>query len=225
MRGLLINEIKKQYQDNSYCAAMLTLFTGVSKLYELEYSIDKTQKGWEDKLKENREQSHEVITAMDKDIADIAPELIEKTKSGTYRVKASGNNFAKTVVYYLNQRPYLITYLEDINVTPDSNIVEGHIRAMAVISKAIDHKDNLDSLQDLCVIYTVLRIARLNGITDIIKYLYDYYCALHIYCKEQQYGELLKDGFDLRKQVKSWDMKTLSQGFDFEKYSVFTYAK
>ena len=38
----VIAEIKKQYQDNSYCAAMLTLFTGVSKLYELEYSIDKT---------------------------------------------------------------------------------------------------------------------------------------------------------------------------------------
>ena len=44
-------------------------------------------------------------------------------------------------------------------------------------------------------------------------------------CKEKQYGELLKDGFDLGKQVKSWDMKALSQGFDFEKYSVFTYAK
>ena len=52
-----------------------------------------------------------------------------------------------------------------------------------------------------------------------------YCCALHIYCKEKQYTKLLKDGFDLNKQVKSWDMKALSQGFDFEKYSVFTYAK
>lgn len=60
---------------------MLTLFTGVSKLYELEYSIDKTQQGWEEKLKENRKQSLEVITAMDKVIADIAPKLTEKTKS------------------------------------------------------------------------------------------------------------------------------------------------
>ena len=134
----VINEIKKQYQDNySYCAAMLTLFTGVSKLYELEYSIDKTQKGWEDKLNENREQSLEVITAMNKVIADIAPELTEKTKMGAYRAKFSGNNFAKAVVCYLNQRPYLTTYLEDINVTPDSNIVKGHIRPMAVIRKPL----------------------------------------------------------------------------------------
>ena len=204
---------------------MLTLFTRVSKLYELEYSIDKTQKGWEEKLKENREHSLEVITAMDKVIADIAPELTEKTKTGAYRAKSSGNNFAKAVVYYLNQRPYLSTYLEDINITPDSNIVEGHIRPMAVIRKAIDHKDNPKYLQDLCVIYTVFRTARLNGITNIIKYLHDYCCSLHIYCKEQQYGELLKDGYGLEKQVKSWDMKTLSQGFDFEKYSIFTYAK
>ena len=204
---------------------MLTLFTGVSKLYELEYSIDKTRKGWEDKLKDNRKQSLTVITAMDKVIAAIAPKLTEKTKSGTYRAKSSGNNFAKAVVYYLNQRPYLTTYLEDINTPPDSNIVEGHIRPMAVIRKAIDHKVNPDYLQDLCVIYTVFRAAWLNGITDIIKYLHDYSCALHIYCKEKQYTELLKDGFDLNKQVKSWDMKTLSRGFDFEKYDVFTYAK
>ena len=129
------------------------------------------------------------------------------------------------MVYYLNQRPYLTTYLEDINVTPDSNLVEGHIRPMTVIHKAIDHKVKPDYLQDLCVIYTMFRTAQLNGITDIIKYLHDYCCALHIYCKEQQYGELLKDGFDLGKQVKSWDMKALSQGFDFEKYIVLTYAK
>ena len=64
-----------------------------------------------------------------------------------------------------------------------------------------------------------------NGITDIIKYLHDYCRSLHIYCKEKQYTKLLKDGFDLNKQVKSWDMKALSRGFDFEKYSVFTYAK
>lgn len=96
---------------------------------------------------------------------------------------------------------------------------------MAVIRKAIDHKVNPDYLQDLCVIYTVFRTAQLNGITDIIKYLHDYCCALHVYCKEKQYTKLLKDGFDLNKQVKSWDMKALSQGFDFEKYSVFTYAK
>ena len=221
----VINAIKKHYRDNSYCAAMLTLFTGVSKLYELEYSIDKTQQGWEDKLKENRRQSREVITAMDKVIAAVAPGLAEKTAAGTYRAKSSGNNFAKAVVYYLNQRPYLSTYLEDVNITPDSNIVEGHIRPMAVIRKAIDHKVNPDYLQDLCVIYTVFRTAQLNGITDIIKYLHDYCYALHVYCKEKQYTKLLKDGFDLNKQVKSWDMKALSQGFDFEKYSVFTYAK
>ena len=221
----VINAIKKHYRDNSYCAAMLTLFTGVSKLYELEYSIDKTQKGWEDKLKDNRRQSREVITAMDKVIAAIASKLTEKTKAGTYRAKSSGNNFAKAVVYYLNQRPYLSTYLEDVNITPDSNIVEGHIRPMAVLRKAIDHKVNPDYLQDLCIIYTVFRAAQLNGITDIIKYLHDYCSALHIYCKEKQYTKLLKDGFDLNKQVKSWDMKALSQGFDFEKYSVFTYAK
>lgn len=221
----VINAIKQHYLDNSYCAAMLTLFTGVSKLYELEYSIDKTQQGWEDKLKENRRQSREVITAMDKVIAAVAPGLAEKTKAGTYRAKAAGNNFVKAVVYYLNQRPYLSTYLEDVNITPDSNIVEGHIRPMAVLRKAIDHKVNPDYLQDLCVIYTVFRTAQLNGITDIIKYLHDYCSALHIYCKEKQYTKLLKDGFDLNKQVKSWDMKALSQGFDFEKYSVFTYAK
>ena len=80
----VINAIKKHYRDNSYCAALLTLFSGVSKLYELECSIDKTQKGWEDKLKDNRKQSLDVINAMDKVIASIAPELAEKTKAGTY---------------------------------------------------------------------------------------------------------------------------------------------
>lgn len=72
---------------------------------------------------------------MDKVIAAIASKLIEKTKAGTYRAKAAGNNFAKAVVYYLNQRPYLSTYLENVNVTPDSNIVEGHIRPIRCSAK------------------------------------------------------------------------------------------
>lgn len=96
---------------------------------------------------------------------------------------------------------------------------------MTVIRKAIDHKVNHDYLQDLCIIYTVFRTAALNDIVNIVQYLHNYCCALHIHCKERKYGELLKDGFDLAKQVKSWDMQALSNGFDFEKYNVLTYAK
>ena len=75
-------EIKKQYQNDSYCAAMLTLFTRVCKFYELEYSIDKTQHSLENKLKENCRQSRKVIAAMNK---VIAPEF--STRKGKKRHK------------------------------------------------------------------------------------------------------------------------------------------
>lgn len=85
----VIAQIKSHFDRDSHCAAMLTLFTGVSKLYELECAIDKTVSGWEKLLEENRRQSRQVIAQMDKVIAAVAPELTEKTANGTYRAKSA----------------------------------------------------------------------------------------------------------------------------------------
>lgn len=77
----------------------------------------------------------------------------------------------------------------------------------------------------MAMLFTVYQTAERVGIEDIHSYLKDYCHALFKYCYEKQWTQAYQDGTHIDKQIKSWDMKKLSEGFDFEKWNLVNYKK
>lgn len=75
----------------------------------------------------------------------------------------------------------------------------------------------------MAMTFTVFQTAARVGIEDIHSYLREYCHALYKYCFEKQWTQAYKDGVSLDKQIKTWDMKELSKGFDFKKWNLVTY--
>lgn len=60
---------------------------------------------------------------------------------------------------------------------------------------------------------------------NLNKWLRPYARELWCYCVEKKYTQEIKDGMSLEKKIKSWDMQSLSEGFDFKKYNIFNFSK
>lgn len=57
------------------------------------------------------------------------------------------------------------------------------------------------------------------------KLLCPYARELGCYCMEKKYTQEIKDAMSLEKKIKSLDMQSLSEGFDFQKYNIFNFSK
>ena len=73
-------------------------------------------------------------------------------------------------------------------------------------------------------IYSVFATAKANDI-DIVEFLREYCHALCKYCIEKKWTEEIKNGKNPEKKIIDWDMKTLSEGFDFNEWDLVTYNK
>ena len=73
-------------------------------------------------------------------------------------------------------------------------------------------------------IYSVFATAKANDI-DIVEFLREYCHSLYKYCIEKKWTEEIKNGKNPEKKIIDWDMKTLSEGFDFNEWDLVTYNK
>ena len=125
----------------------------------------------------------------------------------------------------MNNRDKLRRLLDDGSVQADTNLVEGCIRPLTLLRKGIYHKVNPEYSKDMAMLFTVYQTAERVGIEDIHSYLRDYCHALFKHCYEKQWTQAYADGTHIDKQIKSWDMKKLSEGFDFEKWNLVNYKQ
>lgn len=82
----------------------------------------------------------------------------------------SGSRFARAITYATNQKPYMMTYLEDGHCSLSNNMSENSIRPVTVGRRNWLFCDTTDGADASMVLYSLLETARANGLNPQ-KYL------------------------------------------------------
>lgn len=115
------------------------------------------------------------------------------------------------------------TFLESTIVAPDSNWVENQIRPTTMLRKVIYHKNTVERMNDLAIIYSVFQTLHLNGI-DAESFLKAYCSDLYFHCLEAGYTkEHRENDKSLDKQIRNWEttFPEYAKSFDFTKVLPF----
>ena len=222
---LAIEKLAKDFKDDNATILLFMVLEALSKIYSYESSMNSDSEA-DFKARVECRANGPVRKLMDR-IDTIMTKLSEgriELRGSTY-VKAKSDPFAKACTYYMNNRDKLRTFLDDGSVQADTNLVEGCIRPLTLLRKGIYHKVNPEYSKDMAMLFTVYQTAERVGIEDIHSYLRDYCHALFKHCYEKQWTQAYQDGTTIDKQIKSWDMKKLSEGFDFEKWNLVNYKQ
>lgn len=206
-------------------AALLKIFYAIAKIYELESayqndgSIDRNT--YINYKLENREQMKDLFESIDAAVESIKDRYVELTRTGKYRAKSKSSLYAKPLIYYLNHKDSFTTFIENVEVPPDSNHVENMIRRMTMIRSSVKQKVSAHNMQDLCKIVTVYKTLELNGI-DAESYLRRLNNSMYAHCINKAMTQYYVDNGELPKgQIKSWDMVKQLQDFDYTEFDIF----
>lgn len=146
-------------------------------------------------------------------------------KNGRWITK-NGTNTAIAVVYWLNNRSKLGTFLEDPNIAPDSNNVERTIRAAALFKHSAFFKQSMEGAQTFCRLLSLRETANLNGIKDPIKWLIDFHRAFYEHVESFVWTERyhrLAPGTKLALCIPRIPKEAIDS-FDFSPWLAWNYA-
>lgn len=218
-----VEKLAQDFKGDNSIILMFSVLEALSKIYSYESSMSgDTEEDF--KARVECRTNGPVRKLMDH--IDIIMNKLSDGRAklkGTKFIKDKSDPFSAACVYYMNNRDKLRTFLDDGAVQADTNLVEGIIRPLTLLRKTIYHKVSQEYSKDMAMTLTVFQTAARVGIEDIHSYLREYCHALYKYCFEKQWTQAYKDGVSLDKQIKTWDMKELSKGFDFKKWNLVTY--
>ena len=88
-------------------------------------------------------------------------------------VNVSNRFYTKAVTYFMNSKDEFRTFLDHPEVDPTNNLVESSFRGICLLRQNIQHVHTMCGLENLCIRYTVVNAAHINGITNIEYWLND----------------------------------------------------
>lgn len=202
--------------------AFMFIMEALGQIYSLESAVDyrKRNKSNLERIMQIRDRQRVLLEHIDILFNEAAKGKVKQNSKGGYQSLNKNDPYAKACVYYLNRKDNFKVFLNSTDVPPDTNIAEREIRPLTLLRKNINHKNSLEGMNDLTVIYTVMRTLELNG-HEPIEFLRNYCHELYYYCFEKGWDEALKEGKSIDKKILTWDMRSLSAGFNFESFSPF----
>ena len=218
------DEIGKFIKDG--LTGMLCILDAFSKIYALESIVDYQDQGPKNQafILNIRAKQAGIIHEMGIIVREIAKGRVKKSEtSDEYSSLNSSDLYAKACVYFLNQEKQMKTFLESTIVAPDSNWVENQIRPTTMLRKVIYHKNTVERMNDLAIIYSVFQTLHLNGI-DAESFLKAYCSDLYFHCLEAGYTkEHRENDKSLDKQIRNWEttFPEYAKSFDFTKVLPF----
>lgn len=170
--------------------------------------------------------AREIESKLMTQIETIMNKMVERhlipTKSGKKFQKKKGDPYSRATFYWYSHKEHFKTYLSDPMVPPDSNMVEQSIRPLTILRKNSYFMNSERGIKDLCIIFTIWRTFRLNGIDDPFAHLMKYCRDLYSHCIDEGYTRAFKDNPDvLSKKINTWNMQELSKDFNFDRYLPF----
>ncbi len=94
-------------------------------------------------------------------------------KSKKKYVNVSNRFYTKAVTYFMNSKDEFRTFLDHPEVDPSNNLIESGFRGICLLRQNIQHVHTMQGLENLCIRYSVVNAAHINGITNIEYWLND----------------------------------------------------
>lgn len=212
--------VMKDIEEASDKYLIYSAFNAINKIYALEDSVDYSKDDYLEQLNSVREKARELLENADTVMEEMIKRHMVSNKTNTGLVGKKGDVYSRACVYWYQQQPFIKEFLNDPLVPPDTNIVEQAIRPITVFRKNANWKATISYMEDLCMLYSVFMSAKKNGIDDVYGWLRTYCRDLYKYCIEKQWTAYIREGKSLTKKILTWDMVSLSEGFDFSKYQI-----
>ncbi|SFS87047.1 Transposase IS66 family protein [Succinivibrio dextrinosolvens] len=212
--------VMKDIEEASDKYLIYSAFNAINKIYALEDSVDYSKDDYLEQINSVREKARELLENADTVMEEMIKRHMVSNKNNTSLVGKKGDIYSRACVYWYQQRPFIKEFLNDPLVPPDTNIVEQAIRPITVFRKNANWKATISYMEDLCMLYSVFMSAKKNGIDDVYGWLRTYCRDLYKYCIEKQWTAYIREGKSLTKKILTWDMVSLSEGFEFNKYQI-----
>ena len=215
--------VMKDIEEASDKYLIYSAFNAINKIYALEDSVDYSKDNYLEQINSVREKARELLENADTVMEEMIKRHMISNKNNTGLVGKKGDIYSRACVYWYQQQPFIKEFLNDPLVPPDTNIVEQAIRPITVFRKNANWKATISYMEDLCMLYSVFMSAKKNGIDDVYGWLRTYCRDLYRYCLQKQWTTYIREGKSLTKKILTWDMVSLSEGFDFSKYQIVKY--
>lgn len=219
-----------RFEEHSPQYLLYMALTALRKLYGWEETKNR-QKG------ESREQQLERIlrfrrehcAAVMDSVDEIMMALAEKyavERNGRWYLAREGSAIGKAVIFWLNNRKKLRSFLHDPCICPDNNQVERSVRAVALYRNAAFFKKSIEGTKGFCNLLTLRETAKLNGIKDVPKWLNAVHRAFYQHVERSVWTtryERLKDGKPLRLCIPTITPELVAS-FDWRPWLPWNYA-
>lgn len=164
---------------------LVLVLQALSKIYGFERSLkrraDEKDEAYLERVRKcRRSNAKPLMQAIDTIMRKMAETHTEK-HGQTYRAVNASSLADAAVCYYMNHAKQFHLFVEDPEVSPDSNAVEQSVRAVAKYRSAIGFKQSQDYAENLCILLSLVETARLNGIADPVQWLTGYSEAFYRY--------------------------------------------
>ena len=147
--------------------------------------------------------------------------------NGCSQFARQGSSIGKAVVFWLNNRKELRTFLSDHRVSPDNNGVERAVRAATVYRKAALFKQSVEGAKAYCNLLILRETAKLNGIKDVAGWHRAVHRAFYEYVERTVWTarcERLRSGEPLRLRLQGIPAEVI-ESFDWKPWLPWNYAK
>ncbi len=147
-------------------------------------------------------------------------------KNGRWYLSREGSAIGKAVIFWLNNRNELRSFLQDPRICPDNNQAERSVRAVAVYRNAAFFKRSIEGVKGFCNLLTLRETAKPNGIKDVPKWLKAVHRAFYEHEERSVWTtrfERLKDGEPLRLRIPTITPELIAS-FDWTPWLSWNYV-
>lgn len=147
-------------------------------------------------------------------------------KNGRWYLAREGSAIGKAVIFLLNNRNELRSFLHDPRICPDNNQVERSVRAVAVYRNAAFFKRSIKGAKGFCNLLKLRETAKLNCIKDVPKWLKAVHRAFYEHVERHVWTtryERLKTGEHLRLRIPNITPELIAS-FDWRPWLPWNYA-
>ena len=229
-----LSESAKNFGGKTPCLILLEVLEGLAKIYAIEQSLkrclDESRELHLERIRKARAgNSTKLMDCIDQLMTQLVPEFaVQKGGSGTWEKKNS-SPFAAPVVYYMNAREKLRTFLTHPEISPDTNRVEQSIRPIALYKSTAFFKRSKEGLDSFCAYSSLRSTALRNGIRYPENWVRKFCRAFVLHCWEYDLGPRARKFADLGKKpmptaVHAFSAKA-AETFDYESWLPWNYVK